>query len=361
MIDVICCYHDPVKAPLVRHAVLPALAAAARLGATGHVERHWLNGPHVRIRLDGSPEAAEAAADVLRTYIADNPSTVDTPDHVLLAQAEQYGLTELVLPPYTPLHPNNTVRVEPTDTTRLHSLLGSETLVDLRALGLRLGIDAIGESLAAIGDTTQERVQLTVTAMAVHASRYPPGLANGYHSFLSHVEDFLLANDSGNRIRGRFEQIWERNCDNVIASVERVAAGHPTSRLEAAWQAWTIGMRLAAEDAYDWGDLTAAPNTRYGERAYEMGDPATIKRYNYDQRDRFSDYHTQLQDVDLDHPRVKRPLTVYRFGTNVLYQLLAVCDVTPMERYLAADLVARAAQRITGLSWSDHLASMERR
>jgi hypothetical protein len=361
MIDIICYYHDPVKAPLIRHAVLPALAAATRLGAVGHIERHWLNGPHVRIRLDGPAEAAEAAARILRTYVEDNPSTVDIADPVLIAQAEQYGLAELVLPPYTPLHPNNTVRIEPSDTTRLRSLLGSDALIELRARGLRLGIDAIRESLDSIGDTTQERVQLTVTAMAVHASRYPAGLANGYHSFLSHLEDFLLANDSGNRIRAKFEQIWDRNAENVIKCVEQVASGHPTNRLEAAWQAWTIGLRLEAEDAYDWGDLTATPNTRYGERAYQMGDPATIQRYNYDQRDRFSEYHTRLQDVDLDHPRVKRPLTVYRFGTNVFYQLLAVCDVTPMERYLAADLVSRAAQEITGLSWSDHLASMERR
>ena len=40
MIDIVCYYHDPVKAPLIRHAVLPALAAATRLGAVGHIERH---------------------------------------------------------------------------------------------------------------------------------------------------------------------------------------------------------------------------------------------------------------------------------------------------------------------------------
>ena len=47
-----------------------------------------------------------------------------------------------------------------------------------------------------------------------------------------------------------------------------------------------------------------------------------------------------------------------RYGTHVLYQLLAVCDVTPMERYLAASLVTRAAQRVIGEQWADQLASM---
>jgi hypothetical protein len=361
MIDVICYYHDPVKAPLLRHAVLPALAAATRHGATGHLERHWLHGPHIRIRLDGPREAANAAAQILRGYLVKHRSTVDIEPAELLAQARKNALAELVLPPYEPLYPNNTVRIEPTNTSRLHSLLGSDILIGLRTTGLRLGTDAVRESLQAVEDTSQERVQLAVTAMAVHASRYPPGLVNGYHSFLSHLEDFLLASDPDGQIRARFAAIWDRNSETVIKSVERVATGHPTDRLEAAWQAWTIGMRLAAEQAYDAGDLTSAPNTRYGERAYEMGDLATIQRHNYGERTKFSDYHMQLWEVDLQHPLVERPLTVYRFGTNVLYQLLAICDVTPMERYLAADLMTRATQEITGVKWADHLARMERR
>jgi hypothetical protein len=353
VIDVICYYHDPVKAPLLRDGVLPAFDAAVRQGATGHIERHWLHGPHVRLRLTGPVDAAVAT---LEDYLAGNPSAVTFTDVELLSQAKTNGLAELVQPPYEPVCPNNTVRTEPTDTSRLHSLLGSDALIDLRATGLRLGVGAVRESLIDIS-----RVQLTITAMAVHASRYPPGLVNGYHSFLSHLEDFLLHSDPDGHVRAKFEQIWQRNSEQVIASVERVAAGHPTNQLEAAWQAWTIGMRLAAEQAYDAGDLTSTMNPSYGERAYETGDRATIQRYNYAERTKFSDYHTRLWEVDLDHPLVKRPLTVYRFGTNVLYQLLAICDVTPMERYLAADLMTRATQRITGIGWAEHLAQMERR
>lgn len=356
MIDVICYYHDPVKVPLLRDGVLPALEAAAKLGARGHIERHWLHGPHARLRLDGPVEAAYAAARVLNNHITRKPSTVELDDEELLGQARVNGLAELIKPPYSPIYPNNTVRIEPTDTTRLRSLLGSDALVELRAQGLRLGVEAIRSSLIDVS-----RVQLTITAMAVHASRYPPGLGNGYHSFLSHLEDFLLHSDPRGRIRAKFDQVWHRNSDKVIASVERVATGHPTNRLEAGWQTWTIGMRLAAEAAYDAGDLTSALNPSYGERAYEMGDRATIERYNFAERSSFSEYHTRLWEVDLDHPLVKRPLTVYRFGTNVLYQLLAVCDVTPMERYLAADLMTRATQEITGIGWAEHLAQMERR
>jgi hypothetical protein len=58
------------------------------------------------------------------------------------------------------------------------------------------------------------------------------------------------------------------------------------------------------------------------------------------------------------HPSIERPFVVYRFGINVLYQLLKICDVRPMERYLAASMVAKAVQRIFATTWSDQLAAM---
>lgn len=365
MTDVVCYYHDPIKAPLLRGAVLPAVTAARaafpEVGA--HVERHWLHGPHVRVCLDGPGRdgAAELVAARLRDHLAAHPSTVDIPVAEQLAHARKAAVAELLLPPFEPVHPNNSVRIEPTDTSRVLGLLGSDVLVGLRRDGLRLGVPAVAESLATLaraGDTSRARVLLTVTAMAVHASRYPPGLRFGFHSFLSHLEDFLLASDENGVVRERFDKIWADNVEPVTEAVGRVAEGHPTNRLEAAWQAWTIGMRLTAEESYDRGELPSEGNPRYGERAYEIGDLGAIRRYNPGERVRFSDYHTRLWRVDLDHPLIKRPLTVYRFGTNVLYQLLAVCDVTPMERYLAASLVARAAQRVTGENWADQLAAM---
>ena len=363
MTDVVVYYHDPVKAPLLRDAVLPALAAATRVAdVTGHLERHWLQGPHLRIRLRGPVEAqaaaAAAAAAVLREYVRTHPSTVDIPEHELLSHAYEASIAELLKPPFEPLHPNNSVRIEVTDTRRIRDLLGSDVLVGLRATGLRLGVPAVAASTAEFGETSEERVRLAVTAMAVHAGRYPPGLGNGYHSFLSHVEDFLLAADSGGRIRAKFGRVWADNAASVVETVRRVAGGNPTTEAEAAWQAWTIGTRLAVERAFDAGDLPSGPNPRYGERAHELGDPGAIQRYDYAERTRFSEYHTKLWDVDLDHPLIRKPLTVYRFGTNVLYQLLALCDVTPMERYLAASLVAAATQRLTGINWDEHLSAL---
>lgn len=355
MTDVVCYYHDPIKAPLLRDGVLPALAAATSAfpDTVGHVERHWLHGPHVRVRLSG-PSASTAAllvASLLRSHLTASPSTVELTEAAQLAHARSAAVAELLLPPFTPLYPNNSVRIEPTSVDRLLDLL-PPSHVSLRFDGLRLGLPALRASLSSPPPL------LALTAMAVHASRYPAGLQYGYHSFLSHVEDFLLASDPSGDVRARLDATWTTNASAACTLVERVATGHPTNDLEAAWQTWTIAMRLAAESHYDAGLLSADANPRHGSRAYEIGDPDTIRRYNYGERTSFSDYHSAMWTVDLSDPDIQRAMTVYRFGTNVLYQLLAICDVTPTHRYAAAHLVARAAQQVLGVTWSDQFAAL---
>jgi hypothetical protein len=365
--DVVCYYHDPIKAPLLREAVLPALAAAERSypEVRGHVERHWLHGPHVRIRLTGAgaDAAAELVAGLLSDHLATCPSTVDIPEPEQRAHADKAGLAELLLPPYEPFRPNNSVHIEPTDDGRINELFNSEALIALRAHGLRIGLPAVRESLTVLesdGDTSQARVRLAVTAMAVQASLFANGMRFGYHSFLSHVEDFLLASDPDGKVRAKFDAIWVSNVEPVTEAVRRVADGRAPDELESAWRGWAIGMRQAGEEAYDRGELAATITSSYGERAYQTGDTATIRRYNIAERTKFSDYHTQLSTVDMEHPLIKRPFMTYRFGINVLYQLLAICDVTPMERYLGASLVATATQRIFDTTWSEQIAAMPR-
>ncbi|MFE2756937.1 hypothetical protein ACFXGA_33570 [Actinosynnema sp. NPDC059335] len=353
MPDVVCYYHDPVKAPLLRDAVLPALAEAEAAGARGHVERHWLHGPHLRVRLD---READLVADRLREHLAARPSTAGTPHDELLARSRDHGVAELVPPPYEPIHPDNTVVVEPTDLRGVRELLGSDALVDLRSRVLRLGVPAVRDAVAADDTTATTRVRTALIAMAAHASRYPGGLDHGYHSFQSHLEDFLLHSDPDGRLRSRFDRVWEDNAGNVTETVLAVAE----DRLATPWATWTTAAREVTEVVYDNGDLPSGDNPRHGERAVRLGDRDAIRRWHRDHRVHHSEYHRRLRAVDLEHPLLRRQVAVYRFGTNMLYQLLAVCDVTPVERYLAASLVARAVQRITGVSWSEHIERMAR-
>jgi hypothetical protein len=354
MIDVVCYYYDPVKAPLLREAVFPAIRAHG--GVRAHVERHWRHGPHVRVRLENQGPAG-AIARSLRDHLERQPSMMDISIKDLLVQAEIAGRAELVPPPYLPIHPDNTVRTEAADTRDLVDLLGSAQAVDCRSRCLRLGLPAVEVSLAwlaAMRDSRAARVQLTVAAMAAHAGRYSSGLSGGYHSFLSHVEDFLRHHDRDGELRARFDRHWAGSGASVTAMVTRIADGRTSTPHEAEWLMWTVEAQKATAPLYDMG-LLAGDQDAYRRRAGEVGDPAVARRWNHHERTEYSEYHLALQRFTTEQQRTGRPRTVYRFTTNMLYLLLALCDVTPVERYLAAYLLSRSAERITGLSWRELL------
>lgn len=367
-LDIVTYYHSPTKLPLLRTAVLPAADWAAGQGLAVHLERHWRHGPHLRIRLAATDPAAApelavvatAVAGRLRRHLAEQPSTARTSVAELLAQAEQAGRIELVPPPYAPIHPDNTVRVEPVDDHALATLFGSAEAVECRAALLRLGVPAVAaaaDRLATAGDSAAARVRTCLTAMALHAGRYPLGLGSGHQSFLSHLEEFLVHHDPDGRVRAAFDRQWQRSADPVTALVARLAAGPSGPELDPTdreWEQWTVRAAEVTGAAYARGELPRVPGERYLERAEQIGDPATVRRW-HSERTEYSEYHQLLRQVDFDRVPYEREFVTYRFATNVLYLLLGLLDVQPTERYLAAYLLSRAAERITGITWQQRI------
>ncbi|KJY27547.1 hypothetical protein VR44_27310, partial [Streptomyces katrae] len=193
-LDVVVYYHHPDKAPLLRGALLPLAEACAARGTAAHVERHWLHGPHLRLRLQGPPrqveEASESAASALRDWLREHPSHGDLTETELLERAALAGRAELVPPPYGPIEPDNTVRIQAVDRSSVRGLLGEDGAAlreDLLRAGLgalRAGAGFLGEH----GDGERARIRLAVTALAAHAGAHPGGLAGGHWSYVSHLE-----------------------------------------------------------------------------------------------------------------------------------------------------------------------------
>ncbi|SDY97501.1 Lantibiotic biosynthesis dehydratase C-term [Amycolatopsis xylanica] len=331
--DVICHYHHPVKAPLLREAILPIAEELAGAGLGVHLERHWLHGPHIRIALrdaEAESHAAEAAVR-LRKYLSTRPSTADIDTATLLAEAAEAGPVELLEPPYEPIWPDNTVRVEP---ARVLPTLGPDG-VGVRTELLRLGVPAVRaacEFLGDHGDSAASRLQIAMVALTAHAARYPAGLTAGYHSYLSHLEDFLANDDPDGRLAAQFEAQWNRHRAQVLALVERVTDG------EEAWTAWSGAAWRHVESRLEAGaDLSGGAGRR---------------------RERFSEYHQLMHQADPEGAmRVRPDILTYRWCTNMLYQLLMLCDLRPLERYLAAYLVTRAVPVLTGHDWRAEMAT----
>lgn len=355
--DVVAYYHQPVKAPLLREALLPLATSCAAQGLAAHVERHWLHGPHLRLRLHGPAErvepAAEDAARALRDWIAAHPSVGDLTEAELLDRAAEAGRAELIAPPYGPIVADNTVRIEPADLSSPLGLLGADGMA-LRDDLLRAGLSALGAGAGFLGahdDSAQARMQLAVAALAAHASAHPGGLAGGHYSYVSHLEDFLVHDDPDERLREGFARRWDSAGEAVTGLVGRIADGGAHG-WEREWAEWSAGAWRLAQSRYDAGaDLHGLP-LEYRERAAATGDADAMERWNQDIRTRYSEFHRLLRRSDPRGTMWNRPdYLVYRACTNALYRLFAICDIRPLERYLAAYLVVRTVPRLTGCDW----------
>ncbi|WP_030721924.1 lantibiotic dehydratase C-terminal domain-containing protein [Streptomyces sp. NRRL F-2580] len=364
-LDVVAYYHHPVKAPLLREVMLPLAADAAADGTAAHVERHWLHGPHLRLRLQGTDPAqvadtAATAAGRIRAWLRAHPSHSDLTEAQLLQRAAEAGRAELIPPPYEPLLPDNTVRTEPVDRSSVRGLLGADGTA-LREDLLRSGLDALRAGagfLGRHGDTGRARLRLAVTALAAHACAHPGGLTGGHWSYVSHLEDFLLHDDPDGRLRATFERHGEQAEDTVTALVGRIADGRADD-WEQAWAGFSQGAWRLTQERYDAGaDLHGDP-LAYRVRAAATGDAAAHERWNQDIRTRYSEFHRLLRRADPQGAMWSRPdYLVHRACTNALYRLLAVCDVRPLERYLAAHLVVRAVPALTGCDWRTEMGAV---
>ncbi|MFF2950568.1 lantibiotic dehydratase C-terminal domain-containing protein [Kitasatospora sp. NPDC057965] len=366
-VDVILYYYRPTKAPALREAVLPLARRATERGLRAHVERHWRFGPHLRLRLEGPAErvaaVAQESSEALRAWVAAHPSVDNRTEERLLAEAAVAGRAELIAPPYGPLVPDNTVRVapvEPAAQAGLRALLGDEPAA-LRDELMRAGLPSVTSAcrfLGEHGDTAQARVRLVVTALAAHASTHPDGLAGGHYSFLSHLEDFLVHEDPDGRLRAAFDRHGERGGPAVTELVRRVTAGDIRS-WERDWAHWSATAWQRAERLLAAGADLSGHREEYRARALALGDPAVAERWDFGLRTRYSEFHRMVARSDPDGTLFNRTdYLIYRTTTNALYRLFAICDVRPLERYLAAHLVVRTVPELTGHRWQDHIGAV---
>ncbi len=359
--DVVCYYHDPVKAPLLREAVLPGLRDLdTRVAA--HLERGWLHGPHVRVRLRGAPPAVDTAAGRLAAHLAGylrgHPSRVRLTPVQLSEVATAAGRAELVPPPYGPFEPDNTVRIETPDPAAVARIPGSPDTAEVRAALLGAGLPAIEATLARQGtggDRPGARVRAAVTALTARAATAPGGLPVNYFSYRSHLEVYLHHCDPTGRVRAAHQAAWRRYGAEVMGLVaDEVGADGSGGPLAGAWRRWSVEARRAAADAYERGVLFSASREDTFRRAARFADPALSRMYS---DGHLSEFHRLLAQRTRE-PGRQPGFEIERFCINMLYLLLAVGDLTPDERYLAASLLCTAVEELTGVTWRERIAAM---
>lgn len=128
---------------------------------------------------------------------------------------------------------------------------------------------------------------------------------------------------------------------------------------EREWAAWSAAAWQLAEGRLATGANLAGHPHEYRARAAATGDPAAAERWDPELRTRYSEFHQLLRRSDPAGAMWTRPAyLVYRACTNGLYRLFAICDITPLERYLAAYLVIRAVPALTGHEWRTEVTAV---
>jgi len=329
-----------------------------------HLERHWLRGPHARIVLD-DPALVDVArneiAPRIAEYLTGLPVSPPISEADYLARSEVLGRGELVLGPYGPLRPDNSVLVEDVPVDQTIALIGADSYA-LKRRFLAAALTPLTLAHQAMNDGTHRTV-LTLRLMALHCSRWPfGGLSSGYLTFKSHLEDFLLQSDVDGRLRAAYEKKFAANraayqkvFDDVLAySTEGVYEG--TDPYLAEWSGlldrlWPVALDMGRkrgieEDLGPGYRTTAARFDAEAERRWRFGDDR-----------QYSEFHQALRKLNyLPQRTAVVEFAAYRNLTNQLLRWLPLLDVSPAERYFVSHVFAELVQDSVGIDWRARLS-----
>lgn len=361
------------KGHLIAHCLTPLVDGIQwRYGRDSvYLERHWLRGPHVRIVVtdpgrrseDGTTlieELRTEAVPAIEAYLAEHPSTEQITPEEYLARSVELGRSELVLPPYGPLRPDNTVVEEEVPTHNTVALIGAEGYA-LRQRFLTLAMRPLHLAHQQIL-AGQHRTVPAMQIMLLHASRWPfGGLESGYLTYKSHLEDFLLLNDQSGTLRESYVRRFEKNRAAYTEVFQQLLA-HGKDGVyqgeDAYLAAWSEALDELWEEALELaGRQSIEEDLGPGYRATaEQFDADTERRWRFgDDRD-YSEFHQKLRKLNyLPQRTAVTEFAAYRNLTNHLLRWLPMLDVSPVERYFLAHVISELVQEEFGSNWRERL------
>lgn len=300
------------------------------------VRRGWLHGSHLQILARGyagqhTEQIAEALAEFAEhaRQIATTGAraTVQAPDEAsYLARAEQLARWENVDPPYLPLYPQGTVRIETVALPEGFSadLAQARDQITSRYLDLVLRTAAVAAT---------DRPGVLMQVMAALARTHPHGIGYGTLPYRSHVEGVASATGGHADVRSAYAARFETDHDSF-----RAALLDPiTDPLIAGWReaflyAWGVAEGIVASGAVDDEGLADAA----GRRPVTPMGPLARSEF-------FAEMIATglIQDPPYQH-------VAYRIILNTLYSTLSCFGISPLQRYYLCYGLAEATDRELG-------------
>ncbi|MFI6165567.1 lantibiotic dehydratase C-terminal domain-containing protein [Nocardia sp. NPDC051052] len=338
----LCVYYYGNQDDLIVDGVYPALTALSNLGP-GFFTRHWLHGPHVRVYLPGGRKRAQQAVELIRPllddYLRRHPSGSAVDEAALLAQHRILAVQEHITDALTPLHPDNSIRLE--QLPQRLAVIGSVDAVALIDDFYLLTQEVVGSALGAVCRGTLSRSTLAIELMWAIAHT-EPAVTYPFISLRSHAEGFIAAAPDPDNVRGNFNHQY----DNHMAALrerrrrldEQLRAGTEVHHISPVLHVFS-GLRPRIRELVRSRSLNLPTTGPQGEQRW---DPGLL---------RHSTFHARLAD----DPGYRTMLmhdegfASYRVVVNLLYLHLNRLGIVPFRRALLAHLAASTVEDYLGV------------
>ena len=361
-------YHAPAKRDFMRTVMVPSAHRVAGAPGVEHafLTRHWRFGPHLQLVVSGTDREQILAAltteqPQLVAAVAEAPSDYTLRTEPYLAMSEELGRAELVPGPYAPIWDDNSVRL--LDEPLLPGLVVHPDAQALRDQFCASTLPVLESVLTRCARDPQQRLIAATELLVTVAAAYPDrGLAHGYLSYRSHLEDYLQDNDRDGAYRADFERRYEavrpafealiRQCVDQLDEPTGYTGSDPAIARWSGAVADTIAgaVPLAGRDQA----IDPLLHEDYMERARDLNQHLERKYRVGDDRE-YSDFHAAYREVEFTDVEAGKVFAAYRFTVNHLYTQLLLTDLSPAERLFLCHAVSETVETLTGSTWQDKL------
>ncbi|MGH3874985.1 MAG: thiopeptide maturation pyridine synthase [Pseudonocardiaceae bacterium] len=334
-------YDDQRSDDLIVDCVRPLLAGLAP--RPSFFVRHWLRGPHLRLRFHTTAEDFDrvvipAIADQVGSWLAVHPSTVGVDEAALLEAHERLAAREREPGPLSPFYPDNSIQYLPCD--RRIDVLGSEATAGLLE---DFYVDTTDLTFAMIdrirGGTSRMNLALDLMWATAHSAGT---ITHGYVSYRAHAEAKIMSAPDPAALRSFFEQQYRFRASALLERLGQVLATVEGTGGDVAFVGeWVHAVHRLYRRA---AALIAAGDVTLSVR--EPGEWFT------DEVTAHSAFHRALAGnaAHLEMMRTSARFHTWRVIVNCSYLQLTRLGVRPFERSLLGYLLSETVEERFGVS-----------
>lgn len=313
--------------------------------------RHWLRGPHIRLRFFCSDAAFATEVKpclelIVGDYLKQRPSQVSLSEAQLRPTYETLAQQEREVGPLFPLYPDNSIQYIPYDS-RLHVLESPQLAATLEDFYVDTD-----EITFAMLDTIRgggRLLSLCFDLMVVVAHLQGQHITRGFISYRSHAEGFIISTKQPQAVRALFEQQYQAQAEQFCARL-RVLLGVLERKEDTIpfVQQWATVMQHyweRSEDLLHEGALAIALENDGSETETHAG-------HEFKRNLQRSAFHSNLES----DPERKRALYTdswflrYRLMLNLLYLHFSRLGLRPLDRFLLCHLMANSVEHTFNIS-----------